>query len=214
MNDVIIKPLPYVRGELPVPAPIRFSRLETAKPMAGLKKGAIYGTTFLASDGYQLEYVDRPAASVRISHPDQEGRVIFISWAGCYGEEAGYKEPATAQPAALALPAPPTYPAPANTVPVDMSPEEREALIARTRRDPDAIPAALRPPAGSETVTSYLTKEQAAGMSASALEAARADGAVIEGETLSAAEPATSAQTPSAKAPKDSSGGYPGQKKR
>jgi hypothetical protein len=195
---------------------ILLSKLNTLRPHPPLRKGQVMGDTFLQHDGYVLE-LDPALATVTITHPDAPGRSMLIPWPACaMGEPAGYVEPPAAPPAALALPAPPTYPAPANTVPVDMSPEEREALIARTRRDPNAIPAALRPPAGSETVTSYLTREQAAGMSASALEAARADGAVIDGETLglSAAEPATSAQTPSAKAPKDSGGGYPGQKRR
>lgn len=158
------------------------SQVETVKPLPAFRKNSTMGTAFLASDGYVLE---DHVQYVRISHPDTT-RVARVPWAGlAFAFELDKVAPeALAVPASLGERVDPQAPAAVPVVRVGPS----------TRVD--EVPAALRAPQdGSAPVVTHITAEHAAGMSASALEAAIADGAVVE-------------------APPKKKGGWPAGKKR
>ena len=160
------------------------SRLTIQRQMAPLKKGATYGDLFLASDGYRIE-LDDAHTTVTLSHTDAPGRPKLIPWAACIDADPSANDPEPVQPtpAALAQKLEPDAPVePVRAVDGNAPPVASQ--------NASGIPAALRPPDGGETLKTTLTRAQAAKMTPAALEAAKADGATVEGEDEAAAVPA------------------------
>ena len=165
--------------------------ISTIKPIP-IRRG---GQTVMASEfstdagrgnGYEL---GSDALGVRLNHPELKA-ALFIPWASiAYAEEKHPEEAKPEVPAALGevLAAVGAKEPPPATV---VDPAQRAARV-------DGIPAALQPPMGATTTTSYLTAEQAAAMSPAQLEAATNDGAQI----LPPAPAATKGDYPGKKKP-------------
>ena len=150
-------------------------RISTTRPIPVMRGGqTIMGSDFGIAPGREGGYtLDDQGDRVRVTHPELKA-ALLIPWTTiAYAEEKRPEEPKAEVPAALgevlARRGAEEPPAP---VIVDAAARE-------TKPDSAGIPAALRPPAGSETVPNYISADRAAAMSAEQLEALKADGVQI-----------------------------------
>ena len=130
-----------------------------------------------ADDGFVIDLDDRGVVVTVTSKRFPDMAPIYVPWAMCIAR--GYVEPNAKQAEALAPKGPPAaLGMPAEYTGMLPTGQPEKGLSAKKLQE---LPAALRPPEnGSTRPVTIITAQQAAGMSESALEAAVADGAIVE----------------------------------